>query len=212
MLRLHESLQMALKCLTEKYWKRSEYNYKTANNLFLFSIAGPSLRKMNQTKTSGMLKDSWKTWTGTSPCCMGALVIELDGSSPEIVVISFGSFRMFLKPERLKRLEVMWSCSAFREVASSGRAVQHWEERTNSKGTSAIISWFEQCLGSDWDRTDWKSSAWRIHISPGSPSSMQSCHTSAAWKTCPQKAPAALSRDQKTSSSSLRVSTLGRPH
>lgn len=38
---------MALKSLTEKYCKRSDYNYKIANNLLLFSIAGPSLRKIN---------------------------------------------------------------------------------------------------------------------------------------------------------------------
>lgn len=154
-----------------------------------------------------MPEDSWKTWAGTSPCCMDALVIDLDGSSPEIG-ISFESSRLVFKPERLKRLEVTWSCFAFREVASNGRAVQHWEERTNSKGTSAIISWFEQCLGSDGDRTDRNSSARRIHISPGSLSSMLSCHISAAGKTWPQKAPVAFSRDQKTSFSSLRVSTL----
>lgn len=51
---------MALKSPAEKYFKRPEYNYKS-NKLFLFSIAGPSLSKINYSKTSGTSEDSRKT-------------------------------------------------------------------------------------------------------------------------------------------------------
>lgn len=123
---------------------------------------------------------------------MDVPVTDLDGSNPEIV-ISFESFRIFLKSERLKRLKVMQSRFAFRKAASSGRAVQPWEERTNSKGTSAISSWFEQCLGSDGERPDqWdqNSSAQGTQVSPGS-SSVPRTHRYCG-KTCPRKAPGAF--------------------
>lgn len=50
---------------------------------------------------------------------------------------------LFLKSERLKTLKVMQSCFAFRKQQSF-RGPR--KRRANPEGTSAIISWFEQCL------------------------------------------------------------------
>jgi len=130
---------------------------------------------------------------------MDVPVTKADGSRPE-TVISSESFRMSLKSERPKRLQAMPSRFAFRKVASNGRVVQPWEERADSEGTSAIISWFEQCLGSDGegpDQRDQKSSARGSWVSPGSLSvqpAHRSCpgHTGVVGKMYPQKAPVAF--------------------